>query len=162
MTPEEFWNNFDKTTRCWNWKLGTDDNGYGRVRVDGVLDRVHRHSFRLKRGPIPNGKCVLHKCDNPLCGRPGHLYAGTKKSNAEDRERRGRSNHAIGMRHGRHTHPGQTRGEKNGRSKLTKVKVKEFRRRLGEGEKKAALAREFLISKTTAGRIADGRLWPEV
>jgi len=86
-----------------------------------------------------------------------------KKDNAQDREERGRGNHAIGERHSRHTHPGQTKGEKNGRSKLTEVQVSELlHKHFKQGKRKAELAREYGLSKTSVGHIVSGKLWPHV
>ncbi len=78
---------------CWEW-LGFRNptkHSYGLIRVDGRMERVHRVAYRLFVGPIPEGKHILHHCDNPPCWRPEHLYAGVPLDNAHDRERRGRS-----------------------------------------------------------------------
>ena len=59
---------------------------------------AHRLSWTMARGPIPAGKWVLHRCDNPPCVNPDHLYIGTAADNAHDRESHGRGNHPIGPR----------------------------------------------------------------
>jgi hypothetical protein len=149
---------------CWERQAGLDKkNGYGKFGVPGGWDRAHRVAWRLVHGEIPKGMFVLHECDNPKCVNPNHLYLGTKKDNAQDRERRGRGNHAVGLRYGRHTHPGQTRGAKNGRAKLDEHGVQELlRRHFKQGVTKAELAREYSLSKTTVGHIVSGKLWPHV
>lgn len=77
---------------CWLWQGNRLPSGYGRFgRGKGVGHHsAHRTAFVLTHGPIPEGKWVLHHCDNPPCCNPSHLYVGTAKDNAQDRERRGR------------------------------------------------------------------------
>ena len=162
---DRFWSKVKVTgpNDCWEWQASLEENGYGKFGVPGGWDRAHRVAWRLCRGPIPRKKCVLHTCDNRICVNPGHLYLGTKKNNAEDREARGRGNHATGLRHGRHTHPGQTAGSRNGRAKLTEKDVAELlRRHFKQGRKKADLARDYDLSKTAVGQIVSGKLWPNV
>jgi transposase len=68
---------------CWEWQLTFSQNGYARV-----ADKpAHHHVYRLFHGEIPAGLWVLHKCDNPKCVNPEHLYAGTAQDNANDRKR---------------------------------------------------------------------------
>lgn len=148
---------------CWEWKAGTFSFGYGKFGLAGRTRRAHQVAWELVKGPIPSGKCVLHTCDNPACVNVRHLYLGTKKDNALDREVRGRGNHPTGLRHGRHTHPGQTSGSKNGRAKLTERSVRALlRRHFSGGESRASLARNYGLSKTTVGHIVSGKLWPHV
>ncbi len=164
---ERFWDKV-KTAGvddCWEWQAATEKrNGYGKFGVGpNGWDRAHRVSWRLHHGGIPGGKFVLHTCDNSKCVNPRHLYLGTKKDNAQDRERRGRGNHATGERHGRYTHPGQTKGEKNGRSKLTEKQVAVLLHGyFKQGTSKAELARRYGVSDVTVGHIVSGKLWPHV
>jgi len=159
---ERFWSKVEKTETCWNWRGAQNEQGYGRFRVGGETIGAHRFAFELEKGPLPAGLCALHNCDNSSCVRPDHLYAGTKKDNAEDREARGRSNHASGSQHGTSTHPGLHRGQRNGRSKLNEDQVRSIKRALLGGEKKASIARSYLVSKTVIGHISVGKLWPHV
>lgn len=78
---------------CWEW-CGYCNNltGYGQMRWDGKTEGAHRVMYKLTIGEIPQGLCVLHHCDNPKCVNPKHLYLGTYKDNARDREVRRRSN----------------------------------------------------------------------
>lgn len=85
---DEFFSNIDKTETCWNWTKGTS-RGYG-IFFAGKMIKAHRYSYLLHKGAIPKKMIICHKCDNPLCVNPEHLYAGTYKDNAQDRERRGR------------------------------------------------------------------------
>lgn len=83
--------NIDELTKCWNWKMGTDKDGYGLCYefIEGVT-RAHRFAYALLIAPIPNNKYVLHSCDNPSCCNPDHLFLGTAKDNAQDRVSKGR------------------------------------------------------------------------
>lgn len=83
-------------SRCWQWK-GGQIRGYGGFRLDGKLTGAHRVSWKLFKGPIPDGLCVLHECDNKLCVNPDHLFTGTQKQNSENMV--GKNRHAAGTKH---------------------------------------------------------------
>ena len=99
-TPDihRFMNMFqvDESTNCWNWTLSTDYQGYGQFKYfdydknKWYKERSNRASFKLFKGPITNGLCVLHHCDNPKCVNPLHLYLGTPRDNANDMVKRDR------------------------------------------------------------------------
>jgi hypothetical protein len=78
---------------CWFWIGGTVRDGYGSIgrgaRGAGVI-RAHRLSWLIHYGEIPEGLNVLHKCDNPSCVRPDHLFLGTTADNMEDARNKGR------------------------------------------------------------------------
>lgn len=92
---ERFWEKVEKLTDCWVWTAGTDDKGYGRIlnkrKEHGGETRAHRLSWILHNGPIPTGLYVLHKCDNPPCVRPDHLFLGTNLDNMRDMKEKGRA-----------------------------------------------------------------------
>jgi len=97
MTPDQmknFWSRVDIGDRgsCWRWKRGCTKDGYGSLGINGKVYRAPRISFSLYYGPIPDGKIILHKCDNPLCCNPHHLEFGTKKDNSKNKYDRGRGN----------------------------------------------------------------------
>jgi len=70
--------------------------GYGQISSAGVQVYAHRLSYAAYRGPIPVGLFVCHKCDVRTCVNPDHLFLGSAEDNAQDRERKGRSNKNFG------------------------------------------------------------------
>lgn len=90
-TVHRFNAGISKTSKgCWEWKGATSVDGYGKFKSFGE-QLAHRVSWVLHRGNIPDGKCVLHKCDNPPCVNPEHLFIGTKDDNNKDRALKGRT-----------------------------------------------------------------------
>jgi len=87
---ERFFKYITLTNNCFEWNGSKDSNGYGLFGINHKLVRAHRFSFELFNGSIPPGLDVLHKCDNPCCVRPDHLFLGTDKDNVKDREEKGR------------------------------------------------------------------------
>ena len=75
---------------CWLWLGYGDKDGYGKFQVNNKRWSAHRYSWFLHNGGIPNGMCVLHRCDNPPCVNPKHLWLGTSSENTADRDRKGR------------------------------------------------------------------------
>jgi hypothetical protein len=150
-TPaQRFWPKVDKSGDCWVWTASKNDRGYGHFGRGGRTVSAHRVAWELARGPIPEGLWVLHKCDNPPCVNPAHLFLGTPGDNARDREAKGRGNQGGG---------GPRAGEVNGRAKVTGEIVMEMRRRYAEGENAAALGRLFGITQSAAHQAVSGRSW---
>ena len=81
----------NEITGCWEWKRATNNIGYGMFRIkQGLMRTAHRVSYELFKGPIPKGMVVCHKCDNPKCVNPDHLWVGTMKDNIRDMDNKGR------------------------------------------------------------------------
>lgn len=79
-----------KSTKCWEWTASKDGFGYGMFSLYGKRQGAHRASWQIFKGQIPKKMYVLHKCDNPSCVRPGHLFIGTQKENVKDAVSKGR------------------------------------------------------------------------
>jgi hypothetical protein len=127
---ERFWAKVDTTGECWEWLAQRATNGYGQMRVKKAgkwsYDRAHRVSYALNIAPIPDGLCVLHRCDNRGCVRPEHLWLGTYQDNLRDMAAKGRAGYVV--------HPESiNKGSRNGWAVLTEENVREIRRRYAVG-----------------------------
>lgn len=92
---DRFWSKVVKlngVNACWVWNSQTDERGYGFFWLEVCKRplRAARLSYTLAIGPIPDGLCVCHHCDNPICVRPDHLFVGTVGDNMRDMVRKGR------------------------------------------------------------------------
>lgn len=89
---QRFWQKVRKTDFCWEWAGAVNPHGgHGRIANGSRDEYVHRVSWRIHNGTIPAGMNVLHRCDNPICVNPQHLFLGTHADNMLDRERKGRT-----------------------------------------------------------------------
>jgi hypothetical protein len=140
---------------CWEWAASGNGEGYGQFAVERVPIGAHRAAWYYINGPIPNGLCVLHKCDNKLCVRPSHLFLGTHQDNVDDMIAKGRQRPTPAHK--------RTYGEDHHQSKLTWSKVDEIRRLQKEGTKGSVIQREYFpsFSKSCIYSVMSGRTWPE-
>jgi len=150
---ERFWPKVRKGAGCWEWQGARDENGYGRIAIDGRKRqkvRTHRVAWELEHGPIPEGIGVLHHCDNPPCCRGDHLYLGTHADNARDRDARGRRC--------------PPRGVTNGRAQLAEADVIAIRRLWGlpGGPSQHELARQYGVSRSAICHILRRTTWTHV
>jgi hypothetical protein len=158
---ERFWEKVDKRgpDECWPWLDVPNAWGYGMFRIGKRKRPAHRLAYEFTHGPIPSqapdGRRMFacHKCDNPICCNPVHIFPGTDLDNNRDRHMKGRD--AKGDRSGRRLHPerytnmrGRSRpGMQNPTAKLTDDQVIAIRRRFDAGDASImALAREYHMS----------------
>lgn len=94
---DRFWAKVRKTDGCWLWIGSRAKRGYGKIQVGvrsanghPVAEYAHRVSWQLHKGEIPVGQLVMHKCDNPSCVRPDHLFVGSYQDNTDDMYAKGR------------------------------------------------------------------------
>jgi hypothetical protein len=96
---KRFWSKVEKSEECWLWKRHCDKDGYGTFsvgrRFNNTTVNAPRMAWTLTNGEIPKGMCVLHKCDNPPCVRPDHLFLGNHLENARDKVLKGRQSKGI-------------------------------------------------------------------
>lgn len=147
---EKFWKYVDKKSEdeCWGWHAVKDGNGYGMLKINGKMHRAHRISWVIHNGDIPEGLCVCHKCDNPGCTNPLHLFLGTHQENMKDMRLKGRAN------------PGQHTGETNGLHKLTECQVKEIREKyIPYKYTLLQLAEEYSVSGAAIHKIIKFKNW---
>lgn len=154
LTAEErFWSrvNIDNTFEndaCWDWLGCKDAAGYGFFRDNRVQYRAHRYSMMLaRRAPIPDGHVVCHRCDNPSCVRPSHLFVATQTENIADRDRKGRQ---VSIS-----------GEASPRAKLTYEQANQIRVEYASGGiGQRALARKYGVAKCAIQKIVNGKSYP--
>lgn len=107
-----FYSHVKKTPDCWLWIGAKDEKGYGLFRVDSRrIERSHRVAYRISGREIPSGKIVCHRCDNPPCVNPSHLWLGSIQENTKDMMSKNR----------------QAKCENQSRAKLTNKQVLEIR-----------------------------------
>lgn len=132
---------------CWQWRGTPNSSGYGTIRMPGRRGKTmqaHRVAYILEFGPIPEGLCVCHRCDNRLCVNPNHLFTGTNKENIQDRDTKGRCK-AKGLP-----------GELCGRSKLKEKQVIAI---LNDPRNYSQIAKSYGVARTTIMRIKLGETW---
>lgn len=146
---DRFWSKVARGAEeeCWLWIGATQVNGYGYLGA--TLGRpqlkAHRLSYELNKGPITEGMLVCHRCDNPPCVNPAHLFLGTKADNSADMVEKGRSPNRNGLR--------------NPHVKVTAEQVVEIRRLGEEGLTQQSIGARFGISQVQAGKIIKGKAW---
>lgn len=142
-------NRFRAGTGCWLWTGTLDEKGYGRFHAgSGTPKLAHRLAYERVYGvSLKQSECVCHRCDNPACVNPFHLFLGTSQMNRADCVGKGR----------------QAKGERNGRAVLTRGQVEEIRK-LYVPRKMSVhkLGRMFGVSGQTIHRVLKGENWSHV
>lgn len=133
---------------CWLWTGTVRREGYGKFTHNGRAVAAHRGAWEAANGLIPKGMYVCHRCDNPACVNPVHLFLGTHFNNMRDMVSKGRQPHM--------------RGERNGRAQLTEHDVSIIKLLLELGVKKGRLVALYGVSAATVGHIKRGYSWSHV
>lgn len=131
---------------CWEWKARKMSHGRGGVTIGGRDYVASRVAYEAFVGPIGEGLRVCHRCDNPGCVRPDHLFLGTAKDNTQDMVAKGRS----------------ARGERHGRCRLTAESVVAMRAARAAGARITDLAIQYGMSKPQTSNICNGNRWRHV
>ena len=135
-----FWSHVDKSGDCWTWTGSTFASGYGRACVDSRIVRAHRVAWEVTNGPIPKGMWVLHRCDNPPCVRPDHLFLGDRSDNMVDASQKGRL----------------------ATIKLDPIRVRAIRAEYADGVPLRALARTYGVDRSNIQQIVKRKTWRHV
>lgn len=138
------------------WQAAVSGSGYGAFQLDGRCEKAHRIAWMLEVGEIPDGLCVLHHCDVPLCVNPGHLFLGTPGDNVRDCVSKSRNVP------GAHVHPEIVRGVRNQQAKLKDETVRAIRALYSRGLSHRELARRFGVSKPVVTKVLLRQTWKHV
>ncbi len=133
---------------CWLWTGARHPKGYGRIRQGGRGSKTllaHRVSFELHKRLLKPGENACHRCDNPPCVNPNHLFAGSQKDNIIDREAKGRS--------------ADRRGEKGGGSKLTENKVVDI---ISDPRTHSKIAEDYDVSRSLVSAVKAAKCWRHI
>jgi hypothetical protein len=146
---------------CLVWDRSVNHKGYGRlwtprtlgsIKTTGSTKSVHRATWEMVFGEIPSGLEVLHKCDNPPCFHPSHLFTGNQSDNIMDCISKGRhisSNSGL-------------KGSRHPSSKLTEDIVLEIRSRRKDGIPQVEIARSFGLSQATVSMLVNKKRWTHI
>jgi hypothetical protein len=143
-SEQRFWEKvrIGKPGECWEWQASLKNNGYGQFGLNGRVMGSHRASYIMNFGEIPARLDVCHKCDNPKCVNPNHLFLGTRSDNMQDCSSKGRI----------------ARGETVSSSKLTELQVIEIHSLKGSASL-SNVARTYNVSTATIICIWHGKTW---
>ena len=136
---------------CWNWTGCKNSEGYGKLTIGSRSDgtrrtvKAHRASYAAFVGEIPAGKDICHKCDNPSCVNPEHLFPGTEKDNVADMDAKGRRGFVL--------------SENHPKAKLTEKDVIEARELRKQGFSYYKLAKMYGVYRETMRRAVLGKTW---
>lgn len=135
---------------CWNWAGAKKRKGYGAMKLSGDSVSAHRIAYFLSEGAIPEGLYVCHRCDNPACVNPSHLFLGTPLQNTQDMHSKGRQRY-VGQK-----------GRRNPRAELSEKQVKKIIGLIAKGHTNKAIAQRFGVSHSTVSLIRLGKSWSEI
>ncbi len=137
---------------CWEWQGKINESGYGCFQENMDKKRIylsaHRVSYEEYVGKISEGMCVLHRCDNPKCCNPEHLWLGTPQDNVKDRQNKGRG--------------ADSRGEKHARCKLTEIDVLKIRKMFSDGIMQKDIAKIYNLHNVSISDICTRKNWQHI
>jgi len=149
---QRFWKKVNISTEdncCWIWTAYKSPYGYGQIGIRYKLYLAHRVSYMIATGIDPEEKMVCHKCDNPPCVRPDHLFLGEQLDNMADMISKGRADHTKNLK-----------GQHVGTAKLTEEQVVEiWNLHLTEGLGERKLAARFNVTPANIHCILSGQSW---
>ncbi len=141
---QRFFSYVEKTESCWNWKGFLNKKGYAQFRINYTRHPAHRVAYLLFRGPVEAGLLVCHRCDNPRCVNPDHLFLGTNQDNVRDMVSKKR--HRTGSRK-----PNSKMNDESVRELFTMCSKRYF-----EHEE---LAKMFGVCRPLITNILNGKRW---
>jgi len=138
----------EPNTGCWLW-AGCESKGYGQFGINGIMKYAHRISYQVYKGIIPKRLHVLHKCDNPACVNPDHLFLGTHQDNMKDRDAKGRQ--------------ARLRGEDSPLHILNQRQVIMIKKMIIDDIMLVKdMAKKFKVSESTISAIKRGQNWGHI
>jgi hypothetical protein len=164
---EKFWSRVNKTDTCWVWTAGKS-NKYGDYYFNGKHFRVHRLVWESIHGPIPEKMVICHKCDNPPCCNPDHLFMGTQKDNVQDALKKGKYNYTANKNpHLRNrvysgTIENACCGERSPLAKLKESDVRIIRELAAQGHSSWVLAKRYNVDPSAIRQVVKRQTWKHV
>jgi len=143
---EYFWDNVDKSNgvdACWPWTGSRRTRGYGQFIINGKIWVASRLAYVSTFGNIPEGELVLHKCDNPPCCNPDHLFTGSHIDNVRDKIEKNRG----------------AKGEQQGHARFKNSDIPNILKRIRSGETQQSVATSFGVHYSTISCIVRGVNW---
>ena len=132
-------------SECWNWAAHTN-NGYGQLTFRGKVYVASRISYEVYVAPLKNELHICHKCYNPLCVNPKHLFAGSVKDNMRDMVNKNRS----------------AKGSRHSQAKLNESSVKEIKKLLKQNLSHSKIAELFDVKREAISKINQGTRWSHI
>ncbi len=148
LTDTDFWQRAIITAnpaKCWEWQRGFEAGGYGHAHIKGKQWKAHRYSWFLTAG-YDSKVNICHRCDNPKCINPNHLFEGDHKANSQDMVNKGRVQ----------------RGEKHYLSNLSEQDVLTIRSMVGDGSTHQSVADQFNVVRETVSQIIQRKTWKHI
>ncbi len=155
---DNFWELVEKSENCWHWNGSKTEKGYGKYFAPSkhnvfASNFAHRFSYWLANGDFDTSLQVCHRCDNPSCVNPEHLFLGTRSDNMQDCADKGRLSTQNGS---------AASGENSGRAKLNWQQVREIRERFSNGGvSQRELGRQYGVDGRVINKIIHNKIWIE-